>query len=115
MTTASYLAAAATVIDGGGTFDRDLHAVHPTDGYAVGLVRGTWRTVPAHEAGLGDTLLEAAQVYADAYVGTWVDAGLVHVDPVIILTCREDAIRLATALGQKAVYDFASQSDIEVL
>ena len=108
----------ATLADGGGTFDaRTGRAIRPTSGYAVGLAHGSAVVIPAGP-GLAAALRLAVRriraQYPRAHVGTWVDAGRVHVDPVAIVADRATAERLGRERGQLAVYAFATGETVEL-
>lgn len=109
-------AARDTLAHGGGTYAAlTLDPVTPTSGYAVGLVQGTAIVSYATPAAMAAGIRTVASFYSHAaYIGTWVDNGRVHIDPVAIIPDRESALTLARALGQLAVWDFATGTEIEV-
>lgn len=108
---------AYTVEHGGGTFDRDGNPVEPSDGYAVGIARGTAAILPSSASPdqVGDTAYMVMQEYEARFVGTWImDDGRVAIDPVRILTQKHAALDLALDRGQLAIYGFAEHMAIEV-
>lgn len=46
--------------------------------------------------------------YRPAYIGTWIDDGTVYVDAVSLHSSREDALAVAYARGEAAVYNLAT-------
>ena len=109
---AAYDAAVENTLDnGGGTFERNtLAPVHPTSGYAVGLHRGTFRSVswaPDHLRSRLALAIAETRATDCAYIGTWSHGDIIDVDPVAIVATLADALALARANGQHAVYSFA--------
>jgi len=121
---AAVAAADHTLANGGGTFDAvTLAPVYPTSGYAVGVYPGTWRTVrvyagadshPAERADLSRAIKACAADIGAAYVGTWTHDGVVDVDPITIVETHAEALALARANGQHAIYSFAEQRTYEI-
>jgi hypothetical protein len=107
-------AARATVQDGGGTFDaRTLAPVAPTEGYAVGLGDGSKVLANSTAADIAVVIYRAVQANKSApYVGTWIDDAVIYIDPVVILQSLQDALTLARALGEKAIYSFATGESV---
>jgi hypothetical protein len=123
----SALAAAHhTIVNGGGTFDAvTLTPLTPDHGYAVGLVTGTWRTIGSNVSGPWDYAAIAAAILAAAdytarhyaargvlstdarYVGTWIDGGVIHIDPVAIVDDIREALALGVITHQQSVWAFA--------
>lgn len=104
--------------DGGATLDGvTLEPVRPTAGYAVAIHRGTAytvRPVARDDAGRivydGDILHAIHRVrdtFRPPFVGVWIDAaGVVHVDPVVILQDVGDAMAVGRAFAQQSVWSF---------
>lgn len=103
-----------TLIDGGGTFDRETgEPVQPATGYAVGLPGGT--KVDGRETNLAVLSTAIRRVSRDSrapFVGTWFDTGTAYIDPVVILPDRESALILARALGELAIWDFSAGAEV---
>lgn len=112
----SKLAADITIVEGGGTFRAtDLHEFVPMSGYAVGIVTGTWRRCDPWRVDVEDAILACQRAFPLVpYIGTWWNKAdeLVHVDPIIIVTCEEDARIIGAAFGQKAIFNFVTFEDI---
>lgn len=113
----------------GGTFDAvtgDL--VEPTSGYAVGLPGGQRYLADAFSAAdLEDAIRFSRVCNAAPYVGTWLDiddrptpSGDLechcrwYIDPVVILSSLPDALAVARALRQRAVWDFEAGAAVAV-
>lgn len=97
---------AHTLTDGGGTFaPRTLRPV-TRGGYAVGCHIGTYRTVPLQSpvGALVAAIVECARDYPSAHIGTWVEDGIVHVDPVRLYESRSMALSYAWGCRQLAIY-----------
>ena len=110
-----YLSAAdVTLRNGGGTFHaKNLVEFRGDYGFAVGLTPGSGRIVSgeAGKAEVSAAIYNVATQFPNApYIGTWIEqpADLVHVDPIVILPHIDDAMVLARALGQKAIWSFAA-------
>ena len=48
------------------------------------------------------------------YLGTWVDAGEMYIEPVDVFARKDFALGVAWARGEKAIYDIAKQKDIRI-
>jgi hypothetical protein len=106
-------AAQYTIENGGGTFRAsDLTPVNPTSGYAVAVVRGSAVTLPVRDSlDLLTRITWAIEdqvqgVYGAEYIGTWIDNGIVHIDPVVILPDYGSAVIVGRAFGQDSIYSF---------
>ena len=112
----------STLKNRGGTFNaRTGRPVKPSSGYAVAVENlGTGNGALLSERYLGDRVSEALVYQRDIpYIGTWVDRNrfgndVCYVDRVVILPDRESALILARALGEQAVYDFATGESVRV-
>jgi hypothetical protein len=113
-------AAASTLADGGGTFDsRTLRPANlSSQGYIVAVATNdAAEVVAARPSAVTLAIISIRRRYPETrLIGTWVnpETGLVHVDPVVRLFNRADALRVARALGQRAIYELATQTAIEV-
>lgn len=100
-----------TVAQGGGTFDADtLAPVVQSTGYAVAIGSGeaTYRDVD-------DAVHEVWTRFPHApYIGTFVSNTVIFVDPTVILGGYHDAVILAHALGEDAIYSFAQKEVLDV-
>ena len=97
---------AHTLTDGGGTFaPRTLRPV-TRGGYAVGCHRGTYRAIGLESpvGALVAAIVECARDYPNAHIGTWIEDGTVHVDPVRLYQSRTMALGYAWGAYQVAVY-----------
>lgn len=111
-----------TLANGGGTFevrpDGTLSPVEyrdTADAYVVAIVARDAIVVPADPGSIRLGVARAIREYPDApYIGTWVNDGQCHVDPVIILPDRESAIRVGRAFSQLAIYNLATDETIDV-
>ena len=100
---------------GGGTFDRNLELVTPESGFAVGMVRDSYAVFSLDDLDdLNHSILTVLGSFPGAYVGTWLNDGHIHVDPVQIVENRADALELARKMRQKAIYNFSTGETINV-
>ncbi len=105
-----------TLANGGGTFDNKGNEVKPRSGYAVGAVKGTAIIVSAENPDLiGDAAKIIARRFPDAWIGTWLNDGSVHVDPVIWVPSLQVALKLARATSQEAIYSFKDGIEVPVI
>lgn len=112
---------AQTLANGGGTFAAD--GTTPTDGFAVAIHEGTFARLTVHQTDDGPVVAESAFVrdlarlaaaYPGAMVGTWVDKGTLHLDPVLIVPTLSQAFAIGRATGQQAIYDLRGQRTYDV-
>lgn len=108
---------AATLANGGATFDpRTGMLLQPKRGYAVGMRADTFATLPTDTDAdaLGAAVTALRYAYPTALVGTWVDGGVIHLDPVEVVASRETAVRLGRERSQLAVYAFATGEEVRL-
>jgi hypothetical protein len=111
-----------TMRDGGGTFNAaDLSPANLTSGYAVAVCKGTAVAIRPDSSAfaLPVDLVEQAMAYValsydSPYVGTWYDAGVIRIDPVMVTRTKWFALSLAEAYEQESIYDFANKEVIYV-
>ena len=104
-----------TIENGGGTFDRNLESVAPETGFAVGMVDGTHTILHLEDLeSLDHSVMAILIQFPAAFVGTWLNDGKIHLDPVIIVQNRTDAIEMARKFNQKAIYNFSTGETINV-
>lgn len=102
-----------TIRHGGGTWSADGQLLQPLRGYAVAMHPGTFERVAADDVrGFASAVERATATFKGASIGTWIDDGIVHVDPVVIVSRRSDALRMAQAYGQLAVYSFKDAAEV---
>lgn len=104
-------AAVYTLHNGGGTFRAsDLAPVNPTSGYAVAVIRGTAISLvglsAVNYAAIERGIVAVRDTFKTPYVGTWLDRGTVHIDPVVILPDYGSAVIVGRAFGQEAIWSF---------
>jgi hypothetical protein len=106
----------ATIENGGGTFrwdDESLSFSPVTEGIAVGIIDGTFRTTDRalsseFEYAIWDALDESV------IVGTWVDGLIIHIDPVRIFTDEDEARAFAVENNQLAYYVIHEQREVRL-
>lgn len=101
-----------TIASGGGTLHAStLDPIRPSSGWAVAIVPNDG-SIQCDADNAAAFMVGIARLHADypatPYIGTWVNDGTIYIDPVVILPDRESVIALARALGQLAVYNFAT-------
>jgi hypothetical protein len=103
-----------TLANGGGTFDAlTLAPFDPDHGYCVGTAPSTAAYV--RDIGMIDRVARIiAGEWRSTFVGTWINDGIVHVDPVTYTVDRDYALSLARKYGQIAIYDCAARATIDV-
>lgn len=105
-----------TTANGGGTFD-------VATGQEMGLKRGYGVANGGAGGQVVDNTQEAVHAaYSEVSktgapnIGTWFNPedGKVYVDPTQVVTNKAEAMRLARARGEKAIFDFKTMSDINI-
>jgi hypothetical protein len=106
----------ATIKRNGGA---TLNAATLTDasnatGYAVGLAKGTAIVLPedADDTTLGLAMRLIAGAYDCSFIGAWVAADGVHLDPVAIIRDRTEAERIGRGNNQQAIYDLGKGEEV---
>lgn len=125
-----------TTLNGGTTVDLSTFKVPAkTDGYFVGKATG-WNGQPIETVIIPEsdfslkTLRQAfGRMYADhltrdeleagkplvgAYMGTWIDAGLVFIDAVNWTASYDEAVTWGLDRGELAIYDVASNGSLDL-
>lgn len=98
------------VANGGGTYEgKTLLPFTPTTGFAVGIggIHLPADTVTAEAVVWA--MKAVASEYETAFVGTWLDDGIVYFDAVHYVVALDRAMRLGQQAGQKAIYSFATK------
>lgn len=102
---------------GGGTYQQGTFLpFRPDNGFAVSLQGGLklpWETVTPSMVMWA--MRQVSREYPSAsYVGTWLDNGVVYIDPVAYFgpERREAAIKAGRAHDQLAIYDFGAKEAI---
>lgn len=106
-----------TRANGGATID--LLGASPDSGFQVGIRARDGLVLVDQFAsqGLIDTWIQDhLEILArpDHYVGTWIHEGRIYLDVSVNVHHLEDAIDLARANGQLAIWDVTNQAEIEV-
>lgn len=112
-----------TIEHGGATIrlkDYPEMLVMPTKGYAVGE-GAIGYVVPfdgADPETFDVTIERALAWFAEhggiEFLGTWIDDGVLYVDPVHVFTRKDFALGVAWAWGERAVYDFEAGKSINI-
>ena len=110
-----------TIANGGGTFHiLDTHSI--TTGYAVGAIADTFAIVPVKDTlAFGRAIRAIRQQYmlgsehvkVDA-IGTWVDAGMIYIDPVKVVATEAEAIKIAKANNQLAYFNLNENKEVRL-
>jgi len=101
--------------NGGATLNAaTLDYAEDATGYAVGLAKGTAIVLPedADDTTLGLAMRLIAGAYDCSFVGAWVAADGVHLDPVAIIRDRHDAERIGRGNNQQAIYDLGKGEEV---
>lgn len=104
-------------LHGGGTYERGtLLPFTPSSGFAVGIGGIHLPVDVVGPQNLAWAAKCAASEYETAYVGTWLDEGIVYFDGVLYFSHLDGARAIACArfYGQKAIYDFATKEAVNV-
>ena len=103
------------VHDGGMTFalaaDGRITELRPESGYAVGT-GGGWVGEASYDALLDALYALQARGRLPGTFGTWLDNGRLYLDPVAIVADRTEALEMARAIGELAIYDFATGESV---
>jgi hypothetical protein len=83
-------------------------------GYAVGMVKGTVEKIqPENAHMISEALNRVTMTHRAAYVGVWTDeAGVIHIDPVLLIRTLGEALKVGKLNEQVAIWDFANFSEI---
>lgn len=105
---------AAARLNGGATWEISTDRPYEGAGFAVATVNGTAVVARDLRDGVG-RFLDLCGGRAP-YLGVWWDAeeGAWAIDPVLVIADRDEAIRQAQRLGQKAIFDFAAGEEIAI-
>ena len=115
---------ASTIENGGATMNVATGDV-PTSGYVVSMM-GNEQTFPlfgndvvkeilisgAVKLFLEENIVEF--VYAENFIGSWIDDGLLYLDISNVYESEHDALRVAVANKQLAYYDISNAKTIEL-
>ena len=107
--------ASSTLKNGGGTFDAATgKPLTPGTGYAVATGQ-QGKVVAAKAKDINEAYVEVSKTGAP-HIGTWLNPedGMVYVDPTQVVDDLEEAMKLAQARGEKAIFDFSTMEDIPV-
>ena len=61
---------------------------------------------------LWDTVRLIYENYAPCHVGAWLSDGLIYIDPIVVLDDFNEAVELAEANDQIAIYDFRKAESV---
>ena len=107
----------------GGTFDRLTgEPVAPSAGFAVAVPGGAVLDAATRWELVATTIRRLSRDSLAPYIGTWTDRDdrdgechcRLYIDPVVIVPDRESALTFAAAIGELAVWDFATSSEVRV-
>ena len=110
----------ATLTDGGGTFDTATLQPITAGAWAVGGSMPGTTLRPTDYRAYADLLRTFAEHYIDIlssgarYVGTWLDDGVLYIDAIDIIEDTDEAIRLASERGERAIYHLTDKITLEV-
>lgn len=107
--------ASSTLKNGGGTFDAATgKAIAQGTGYGV-ATGASGKVVAAKAKDINEAYVAVSKTGAK-HIGTWVNPedGLVSVDPTQVIDSLDEAMRIAQARGEKAIFDFSTMTDIPV-
>lgn len=99
--------------NGGGTYNKDLKSINAKRGYMVSL-QGYERKCKTEEE-IKKAIKENMEIIKgldSAYLGAWIDEGIIYIDVSILVENKEDALELGKVNNQLAVYDLKSNESI---
>lgn len=109
---------ADTLAKGGATVDLTKHNLRePEERYYVGNGKHSWVHKVRVEKGTPTYLaMIVAVAKAEGWftIGTWVQNGLVYIEPTLLFAAEDDARRVAVALGEHAFFDSETRETIYV-
>ena len=110
--TIAKLIAERTLENGGCTMSID--GCEPLTGFAVGtggivvpLSQFSEEVVERFSQSIGERVLINGERFG-AYIGTWVDNGMVYLDRTVIIHDKDAALKTGLALKQQAIYDISA-------
>lgn len=99
--------------NGGGTYNKEYKTIDAKQGYMVSLqgYEKKCRTDEETEKAITENM-EIIQGLDGAYLGAWIDEGIIYIDISILVENKEDALELGKVNNQLAIYDLQSNESI---
>lgn len=97
----------------GGTYNKELKSINVKSGYMVSLqgYEVKSRTDEETEQAIIKNM-EIIKGLDNAYLGTWIDEGIVYIDISVLVENKEDALELGKINNQIAIYDIQNNESI---
>lgn len=99
--------------NGGGTYNKELKSINATSGYMVSLLgyERKCKTIEEIEKAITENT-EIIRGLDSAYLGAWIDEGIVYIDISVLVENKEDALQLGKINNQLAIYDIQNNESI---
>lgn len=97
----------------GGTYNKELKSINVKSGYMVSLqgYEVKSRTDEETEQAIIKNM-EIIKGLDNAYLGAWIDEGIVYIDISVLVENKEDALELGKINNQIAIYDIQNNESI---
>ena len=102
--------------NGGGTYNKELKSISAKNGYMVSLqgFERKCKTEQEIEKAITENM-EIIRGLDGAYLGAWIDEGIVYIDISVLVDNKEDAMQLGKLNNQLAIYDIQNNESIYLL
>lgn len=100
----------------GGTYNKDLKSINASKGFMVSLqgYERKCRTEEETEEAITENM-EIIQGLDGAYLGAWIDEGVIYIDVSVLVENKEDAMQLGKINNQLAIFDIENNESIYLL
>lgn len=97
----------------GGTYNKELKSINAKQGYMVSLqgYEKKCKTIEETESAIMENM-EIVKGLDGAYLGAWIDEGIIYIDISILVENKEDALELGKVNNQLAIYDIENNESI---
>lgn len=100
----------------GGTYNKDLKSINAKSGYMVSLqgYEKKCKSEQEIEKAINENM-EIVRGLDNAYLGAWIDEGIIYIDISVLVENKEDAMELGKINNQLAIYDIENNESIYLL
>lgn len=97
----------------GGTYNKELKSINASQGFIVSLqgYEKKCKTEQEIEKAIIENM-EIVRGLDNAYLGAWIDEGIVYIDISVLVENKEDALELGKVNNQLAIYDIENNDSI---
>ena len=97
----------------GGTYNKELKSINAERGFMVSLqgYEKKCKTEQETEKAIIENM-EIVKGLDNAYLGAWIDEGIIYIDISILVENKEDALEMGKINNQLAIYDIENNASI---